>query len=50
VCPSGVLPSCLQSELEAQPPGVPTYLAAAAGPPATSAVRKFCSVCGNASP
>ena len=35
--------------LEGLPPEVPTYLTAQVGPPATTAARKFCSVCGDAS-
>ena len=38
----------LQANLDKQ--AGPSYLTAAAGPPTTSAARKFCSVCGNTSP
>lgn len=36
-----------EANLEEMPPGVPTYLTAAVGPPTTASPRKFCSVCGN---
>ncbi len=38
-----------QAGLDKLPPGTPSYLTAAVGPPQTSAPRKFCSVCGNMS-
>jgi zinc finger HIT domain-containing protein 1 len=39
----------LQAELDRLPAGVPNYLSAAAGSSKSTAVRKFCSVCGNMS-
>ena len=38
-----------EADLEQLPPEVPSYLTGAVGPPTTTAQRKFCSVCGDAS-
>jgi hypothetical protein len=46
----GAVSAVPQAELDRQPPGVPTYLTAAAGPSTAAAARKFCSVCGNSAP
>ncbi|CAI7811736.1 unnamed protein product [Closterium sp. NIES-54] len=44
------VPPSLQANLEALPPGTPSYLTAAVGPPTATLVRHFCSACGSHPP
>ncbi|GJP35724.1 hypothetical protein CLOM_g20255 [Closterium sp. NIES-68] len=39
-----------EANLEALPPGTPSYLTAAMGPPTVTSARRFCSVCGTHAP
>jgi zinc finger HIT domain-containing protein 1 len=47
--PKGFREFLEEAGLERAPPGEPTYLTAAVGPPRTRAARKYCSVCGDGS-
>ncbi|CAI5943313.1 unnamed protein product [Closterium sp. NIES-64] len=43
-------PHSPQANLETLPPGTPSYLTAAVGPPTAASVRRFCSACGSHAP
>jgi zinc finger HIT domain-containing protein 1 len=48
--PKGFKDLLEEAELERLPEDQPSYLTAAVGPPRTTSIRKFCSVCGDKSP